>query len=84
VGNYLEYKNGFFYWNPLFIIEVHDWELESMIQDIYATKIRSREVNKLELIHLKAKGFQVKSYYNKVLRGAGNYFPWQCIWKFVW
>jgi hypothetical protein len=32
VVNYLAYKNGCFYWNLLFIREVHDWELESMAQ----------------------------------------------------
>lgn len=51
VADYLEYINGCFYWNPLFIRALHDWELECMAQllvDIYATRICRGGVNKLE------------------------------------
>ena len=45
----LEYWNGCFYWNPLFIRAVHDRELEFMAQllgdvDIYAMEIHCGEV----------------------------------------
>jgi hypothetical protein len=71
-----------FYWNPLFIRKVHNWELESMTQllhDVYATKIRGGETDQVEWISSTSLAFQVKSYYT-VLRGA-NTFPWQSIWK---
>lgn len=81
--NYLEYRNGSFYWNLLFIKEVHNWELESMaylLEDFYATKLHHGGVDCLVWIPSKSKDLQVKSYY-KVLRGEGKYFPWLNIWR---
>ena len=51
MADYLEYRIGYFYWNLLFIREVHDCKLKSMAQlleDIYDMKIHCGEVDKLE------------------------------------
>ena len=50
VADYVEFKNGCFYWNPLFIGAVHEWEVESMAQlleDLYEIKIWYGEEDKL-------------------------------------
>lgn len=44
IEKYLEYKNCSFYWNPLFIKQLNEWELELMasaLDDIYALKLHN-------------------------------------------
>ena len=44
VENYMEVRHGQFYWNPLFICVVQDWESEEVTQIlgdlIYSSKIK--------------------------------------------
>ena len=64
---------------------MNDWELESMAQklgDLYATKIRHGEAEKLIWFPSKIQGSQAKSYY-KISNGGGKYFPWHSIFFFI-
>lgn len=82
MDKYLEYKNCSFYWNPLFIKQLNEWELElmaSILDDIYALKLRNggKIISSSSLQNLKA--FNWRHY--KVLRGCWKSLPWQNIWK---
>ena len=46
--------------------------------DLYATKIRQGEAEKLIWFPSKIQGSQAKSYY-KISNGGGKYFPWHSI-----
>ena len=78
VKNYMEIRHGQFYWNPLFISVVQDWESEEVTQIlgdlIYSSKIKVGYRDRLVWVPSSQNEFQVKSYY-KVLRGSGPQFP---------
>lgn len=71
----MEWVNGKIHWNPLFIGEASDWEMESLeyfLDDLYAVKIDQAGTDRLVWPPVPKHGFLVKIYYRMLRLGGAS------------
>jgi hypothetical protein len=71
-------------WNVLFTRQIQDWEMEmvlSFFERLYSTLVRHREGDMLIWNPSKRGLFEVRSYYEVLIRKNGPSFSWKSIWR---
>ena len=84
MADLMQFPNGVLYWDLEFLQAIQDWELESLsifLNVIYGVLLRSISENKMCWMLAKSKGFEMGSYYQALLGGCTQSFPWRSIWK---
>jgi hypothetical protein len=84
VANNLVAQHGDIQWNVLFMRPVQDWEIEIvhfLFARLYSISVRHGEDDRL-VWNLPKRGlFEVKSYYEVLIRKDSPSFPWKSIWR---
>lgn len=84
VADYLSIIGDCVSWNPLFIRDFHDWELEEVhlfLVTIYMVRINTGQTDTIAWNPSKRRSFEVKSYYQLLSATTKECFPWNSIWK---
>jgi hypothetical protein len=71
---------GMFY----FCFNAQDWELEmvmSFFEQLYSTRVRHGEVDRVVWILSKRRNFEVKTFYKALVCHEMASFPWKGIWR---
>jgi len=75
--------NGVIQWNVLFMRQIQDWKMEmvlSFLERLYSL-VRHGEGNRLVWNPSERGLFEVKSYFEVLIRKNGPSFPWKSIWR---
>jgi hypothetical protein len=75
--------NGVIQWNVLFTRQIQDWEMEMVLsfsERLYSSLVRNGEGDKLVWNPSKRGLFEVKSYYEVLIRKNDPSFSWKNIW----
>jgi hypothetical protein len=90
VADNLVVHNGVIQWNVLFTRQIQDWEMDmvlSFFDRLYSISARPGEGDKLVWNPSKKGLFEVRSFYEELIRKDGPsfpyfpYFPWKNIWR---
>jgi hypothetical protein len=80
----LAVHNGVIQWNVLFTKQIQDWEIEmvpSFFEQLSSILVRHGEGDRLVWNPSKRGFFEVRSYYEVLIRKNGPSFPWKSIWR---
>jgi hypothetical protein len=87
VGDNLAVHNGVIQWNVLFTRQIQDWEMDmvlSFFDRLYSISARHGEGDRLVWNPSKKGLFEVRSFYEELIRKDGPpfpSFPWKNIWR---
>jgi hypothetical protein len=76
--------DGVAQWNVVFTRYAQDWEVEmvlSFYEQLYSTRIRHGEVDRLVWNLSKRRSFEVKTFYRALACQEALSFPWKGIWR---
>jgi hypothetical protein len=76
-------QNGVIQWNVLFMRQIQDWEMEmvlSFFAQLYSISVQHGKDDKLVWNSSKRCLFEVRSYYEVLIRKDGPSFPWKSVW----
>jgi hypothetical protein len=80
----LSMVDGVARWNVVFTRYAQDWEVKmvlSFYEQLYSTRIRHGEVDRLVWNLSKRRSFEVKTFYRALACQEAVSFPWKGIWR---
>ena len=80
----LSVVGGVAHWNVLFTRYAQDWEVEmvmSFFDQLYSTRVRHGEVDRVVWNLSKRRNFEVKTFYKALACHEAVSFPWKGIWR---
>jgi len=84
----LSVVGGVVHWNVLLTRYAQDWEVEvevemvmSFYDQLYSTRVRHGEVDRVVWILSKRRNFEVKTFYKALVCHEVASFPWKDIWR---
>jgi hypothetical protein len=83
-ANNLDFIGGSRQWNISFIRLAHDWELEVLASSyslLYSFRMHREGEDKIWWILSRKGKFDVRSYYDTLVRKEASPFPWKSIWR---